>query len=285
MGTHHGDRNEDRSRRDQTWSPYERDERGDRERERDRERGGWGMMDAARGDRGEIDDRYRDRREMDSGRFQQSERGGYGYGYGFDRFGGGGGQDSERWEEPRDYGYGRYDRGNYERYRGEGGQSGASSGNMRGTRNMEEQTGYRSEQYGRTGQMSHEMGRQGTQYGQPTGGHRGKGPAGYQRSDERIREDVSDMLAEDDDIDASGIEVQVKGCEVTLTGTVPDRRTKRMAEDLVERARGVKDVTNNLRVQQEQQKDQHTGNGSGRAQSVSNAADKDTDAAHRRPRA
>ena len=94
------------------------------------------------------------------------------------------------------------------------------------------------------------------------------------------------MLTDDDDIDASHIEVQVKNGEVTLTGHVSDRRTKRMAEDLIERAAGVKDITNNLRVQKEDQ--QQTGNGgTGRhsAQSVSNATDKDTEASHRRPRA
>ncbi len=33
--------------------------------------------------------------------------------------------------------------------------------------------------------------------------HRGKGPAGYTRSDERIREDANDTLTEDWRVDAS----------------------------------------------------------------------------------
>jgi hypothetical protein len=84
----------------------------------------------------------------------------------------------------------------------------------------------------------------------------GRGPKGYQRSDERIREDVCEMLSDHDWLDASEIEIQVKSGEITLTGTVMDRQSKRLAEDLAEQARGVKDVHNQLRVQQEQQDQQ-----------------------------
>jgi hypothetical protein len=79
-------------------------------------------------------------------------------------------------------------------------------------------------------------------------GHRGKGPSGYQRSDERIRENVCEALSDDDRVDASNIEVTVKNGEVTLSGLVPDRETKRLAEDCVENLSGVKDVQNNIRV-------------------------------------
>lgn len=78
--------------------------------------------------------------------------------------------------------------------------------------------------------------------------HQGKGPKGYQRSDDRIRESVNDALEDDHGIDASDIEVQVQGGEVTLTGTVTDRMQKRRAEDVVESLRGVRDVHNQLRV-------------------------------------
>jgi osmotically-inducible protein OsmY len=83
-------------------------------------------------------------------------------------------------------------------------------------------------------------------------GHSGRGPKGYQRSDERIQEEVNDRLMADDRIDASEIEVQVKGGEATLTGTVPDRWMKRMAEDLVEQVMGVREVMNQIRVTQNQ---------------------------------
>jgi len=80
-------------------------------------------------------------------------------------------------------------------------------------------------------------------------GHFGKGPKGYTRSDERLKEEVSDRLMQNAEIDASNITVQVKDGEVTLEGTVDDRMDKRLAEDLVEDIMGVKDVTNRLKVQ------------------------------------
>lgn len=79
-------------------------------------------------------------------------------------------------------------------------------------------------------------------------GHRGKGPQGYVRSDERIREVVCEALADDDDIDATHIEVAVSHGEVVLSGVVDDRQTRRAAEALVERVSGVRDVQNQLRV-------------------------------------
>lgn len=82
-----------------------------------------------------------------------------------------------------------------------------------------------------------------------TGQHRGRGPKGYRRSDERIHEDVCERLTEDPLIDASNIEVIVKDGEITLNGTVTSRGLKRRAEDLAELASGVSHVQNNLRVQ------------------------------------
>jgi len=76
----------------------------------------------------------------------------------------------------------------------------------------------------------------------------GRGPKGYQRSDERIREDVSDRLTEHPDLDASDIEVKVSNGEVTLTGSVDSRLAKRLAEDIAEDCSGVRDVMNQLRV-------------------------------------
>jgi len=83
--------------------------------------------------------------------------------------------------------------------------------------------------------------------------HRGKGPKGYGRSDERIREDINDRLSDHSYIDASEIEVTVKSGEVTLSGTVEDRISKRRAEDLAEEVSGVKNVENRLRIQKPEQ--------------------------------
>ncbi len=99
--------------------------------------------------------------------------------------------------------------------------------------------------YGETQRYGESFGTPGRNRGRFTG----RGPKGYIRSDDRIREDVSDRLEQHGEIDASEIEVRVSMGEVTLEGTVEDRRTKRMAEDLVETCAGVKEVHNHLRVQ------------------------------------
>jgi osmotically-inducible protein OsmY len=78
--------------------------------------------------------------------------------------------------------------------------------------------------------------------------HRGKGPKGYVRRDERILEDVNDRLMQDPYLDASEIEVMVAQAEVTLTGTVESRQDKRRAEDLADSVSGVAHVQNNIRV-------------------------------------
>lgn len=78
--------------------------------------------------------------------------------------------------------------------------------------------------------------------------HRGRGPKNYSRSDDRIREDVSDRLTDDPLVDASDIDVGVSSQEVTLSGTVSTRQQKRLAEDCAEMVSGVKHVQNNLRV-------------------------------------
>ncbi|MBL8554497.1 MAG: BON domain-containing protein [Phenylobacterium sp.] len=80
-------------------------------------------------------------------------------------------------------------------------------------------------------------------------GARGLGPKGYQRSDERISEEVHQRLTDDSWIDASGVNVSVSGGEVTLSGTVESREAKHRAERLVEDLSGVKHVQNNLRIQ------------------------------------
>ena len=82
------------------------------------------------------------------------------------------------------------------------------------------------------------------------GDHAGRGPKGYKRSDDRIREDVSDRLSDDSWLDASDIEVMVSDTEITLSGTVSDRDAKRRAESLAEGVSGASHVQNNLRVSQ-----------------------------------
>jgi osmotically-inducible protein OsmY len=98
-------------------------------------------------------------------------------------------------------------------------------------------------------------------------GFAGRGPKGYQRSDERLREEVSDRLMADDRLDASEIEVQVENGEVTLTGTVEDRAAKRRAEDCAEQVMGVREVMNQLRVQASSGESRSAGQGVSRGTS------------------
>lgn len=78
--------------------------------------------------------------------------------------------------------------------------------------------------------------------------HIGRGPKTMERSDARIEEDVSDALTYRGDLDATDIEVTVRAAEVTLEGTVTDRRSKRIAEEVCEGVRGVRDVHNRLTI-------------------------------------
>lgn len=79
--------------------------------------------------------------------------------------------------------------------------------------------------------------------------HYGKGPKGYQRSEERIKEEVCDILTHDHRVDASNIEVSIENGVVVLKGTVDDRQSKRLAEEAIENVQGVADVRNELKVQ------------------------------------
>jgi osmotically-inducible protein OsmY len=82
-----------------------------------------------------------------------------------------------------------------------------------------------------------------------SGGHRGKGPSDYRRSQDRIREDVCDRLTDDDRIDARNVHIHIDNDDVViLSGTVNSKEEKRRAEDVVESISGVKNVENRLHV-------------------------------------
>lgn len=82
------------------------------------------------------------------------------------------------------------------------------------------------------------------------GPHTGKGPRDYTRSDERLFEEVCDRMAQDGQLDASDIDVEVANGEVTLMGSVANRQAKRRAEDIADAVHGVRDVHNLLHLQQ-----------------------------------
>lgn len=77
----------------------------------------------------------------------------------------------------------------------------------------------------------------------------GRGPKGYRRSDDSIKEDICERLTQDPVIDASDVEVQVQDGEVTLTGTVAGRIEKSRADDIIAEIRGVKNIENLITVQ------------------------------------
>jgi osmotically-inducible protein OsmY len=210
----------------------------------------------------------RERDERSSGWGEQ--RGGYGGEHAGSRGGG-----AWREDQPRYGDYGGRSAGDiYRRYYGGGASpytgSDYSSGRSRGAGRSFGEGGYgREMEQGRRGALGY--GGYGGMGGAETGSgalserqsgygrgaqqsaeqtHRGKGPRGYRRSDQRVHEAVCDCLTDDPHIDASNIDVTVKDCEVTLAGTVSTREEKRRAEDMSARIPGVKDVTNNLRVQQ-----------------------------------
>jgi hypothetical protein len=78
--------------------------------------------------------------------------------------------------------------------------------------------------------------------------HKGKGPRDYKRRDERILEDINDRLCDNPYLDASEIEVRVSEGNVVLSGSVENRESKRLAEDIAESVSGVENVENGLRV-------------------------------------
>jgi hypothetical protein len=175
---------------------------------------------------------------MSGGRMMGGGMGGGGGGMGLDeRWTGRGGQDYWRGGEQRQqYGqqFGDDQYGGRDQFGGYGGeQNGSRSfGGMYG--------GDQSRSYGGYGGYGDQGSRQ---------TFRGKGPKNFTRSDERLRELVSEALSDDNEIDASEIEVEVKNGEVILKGTVDDRHTKRLAEECVVRVSGVHDVQNQIRIQ------------------------------------
>lgn len=85
-----------------------------------------------------------------------------------------------------------------------------------------------------------------------SGPHSGRGPKGYKRSSDQIVEEASRRLEQDGHIDASDIEVTCEDGIIRLRGSVPDRKTKRLAEECVESVYGIRDVMNELKLSSRQ---------------------------------
>lgn len=254
---------------------YERDDRDERSRDRDRYRsqsrrdfqpGNYGFQESVHGGQ--------------QGQSGQSQ-------YGQSEYGGSSGQysgfersrdpdrdrDRDRWGEQRDY------RGEQRDYWREPSRSGSPSGygssfygqrQGRGEWEPRERFGgdesrWSDEQRSRVESQGPfgDRDREGWRGGRFRYGERGRerpgffqrlfkrGPKGYQRSDERLREDISERLMYAMEIDSSEVTVGVVDGRVTLDGTVPDRYMKHAIEDLVDECPGVQDIDNRIRVQRE----------------------------------
>ena len=74
------------------------------------------------------------------------------------------------------------------------------------------------------------------------------GPKGYQRSDQRMREDICDHLMRTGHIDSSDVTVEVSGAKVQLDGSVPARWMRHAIENLADVCPGVQDIENRISV-------------------------------------
>lgn len=232
----------------QRWQANEQFDERDHENDRDRER-----------------DRYRQDLQGERGRFSETER--YGYGQGQSGYAAGRYADDPSMQfENRNLSGDREPRGLDDRWSGRGGEAYyGDRGYARGDHGWNPGVDSRERSFDRDrderggGQRGGQQGMPGTgrqfMYGRNEQAsstretsHAGKGPRGYQMSDERLKERVCEALSDDHDVDASDIDVAVKNGEVTLTGVIDDRRAKRLAEECVEGVRGVRDVHNQLRL-------------------------------------
>jgi hypothetical protein len=294
---------------------YERDERDERSREKERYRsqsrrdfqqGNYGFQESGYGGQqgqqgqGQYGQQYGQGQygqspygqgqygqgEYGQGQYGQSQ---YGQGQYQSEYGGSAGQysgfersrdrdrDRDRWGGQRDY-WGEQSRSDSSSgyYRPGSSQSGFGSSSYgqrwgRGDWEPRERFGgesrwsdeqrWRGESQGLFGDRDREgwrSGRSGGSYGERGRDRPGffqrlfkRGPKGYQRSDERLREDISERLMYAMEIDSSEVTVNVSDGRVTLDGTVPDRYMKHAIEDLVDECPGVQDIDNRVRVQRE----------------------------------
>lgn len=74
-------------------------------------------------------------------------------------------------------------------------------------------------------------------------------PKGHRLTDEKIKENVCDVLAQAPNVNCSHIKTFVDAGVVTLRGTVEKHPMKQLAEDWIKHVAGVNEVKNELRVQ------------------------------------
>jgi osmotically-inducible protein OsmY len=76
-----------------------------------------------------------------------------------------------------------------------------------------------------------------------------RGQRARRRPDETLAQEIREILANDPELDATDIEIEVEGGAVTLSGVVDESDAKLLAEELVETLPGVREVHNRIRVE------------------------------------
>lgn len=132
-----------------------------------------------------------------------------------------------------------------------------------------QQGGYRHGGYQQTGEQ---WGTGGSHYSGERRANGNRGPKGYTRSDERIREDLCDRLMQLHDIDPTDVEIKVQNGEISLTGTVRNRMEKYRVEDMADSIAGAKEVNNQLRVKRQSESDSDSESSSSNSQSGSSTS-------------
>jgi osmotically-inducible protein OsmY len=76
-----------------------------------------------------------------------------------------------------------------------------------------------------------------------------RGQRARRRPDETLAQEIREILANDPELDATDVEIEVEGGAVTLSGVVNESDAKLLAEELVETLPGVREVHNRIRVE------------------------------------
>jgi osmotically-inducible protein OsmY len=200
----------------------------------------------------------------------QDESAGSGHGQGFGRGGYGQGGSGQGQGGQGSYGQGGYDQGSF----GQGSYGQGSYGPGSYGQGSYGQGSYGQGGYGQ-GQGSYGQAGSGTQDWSSSSGRGaqrwGRGPKGYKRSDERLKEDICERLMQSYQVDAGEVSVEVQTGKVTLDGTVPERRMKHVIEDIVDACPGVQDIDNRVRVARGDPSASANDSGTGTGSSASSA--------------
>jgi hypothetical protein len=76
-----------------------------------------------------------------------------------------------------------------------------------------------------------------------------RGQRARRRPDETLAQEIREVLANDPELDATDVEIEVEGGAVTLSGVVDESDAKLLAEELIETLPGVREVHNRIRVE------------------------------------